>query len=243
MLAIVCGSGMDLLPFSVVRQQHLDTPYGSMSAALEWLDVGGYELLALRRHGPDHRLPPHKVNYRANLWGLHAAGARECLAIHTVGTLDSEFLPGTLALPNQLIDYTYGREQSFSDGSGDLQHVEFEPPFDEPLRSRVAAAAQRAGIRLQGQGVYGVTQGPRLETAAEIDRLDRDGCTLVGMTAMPEAGLARELGLAYASCAVAVNWAAGRGPDGEAIHGQIIAHSEAGFAAVAGVLKAWVEAT
>jgi 5'-methylthioinosine phosphorylase len=238
MLAMLCGSGIDLLPFNPIRRRSVETPYGPMSAELEWLDVGGNELLALRRHGPDHRIPPHQVNYRANLWGLHAVGARQCLAVHTVGTLDTDFPPGTVALPSQLIDYSYGREHSYSDGSNELQHVEFDPPFDAKLTAQVVAAAHCAGVTLRIQGVYGVTQGPRLETAAEIDRLGRDGCTMVGMTAMPEAGLARELGLAYVSCAVAVNWAAGRSPLRQAIHGQIVEHSQAGFAVVAGLLAA-----
>lgn len=243
MLAMLCGSGIDLLPFSSVRRRSIETPYGAMSADVEWLDVNGHELLALRRHGPGHGIPPHKVNYRANLWGLYHAGARQCLAVNAVGTLDPKFPPGTLAVPNQLIDYSYGREHSFSDGSNELQHVEFEFPFDAQLTGQVVAAAERAGITLQGQGVLGVTQGPRLETAAEIDRLGRDGCSMVGMTAMPEAGLARELGLSYASCAVAVNWAAGRGPAGQGIHGQIGEYSRAGFEAVAGVLAALVGQT
>ena len=236
MLAILCGSGIDLMPFSTVRRRSLDTPYGPMSASLEWLDIDGQELLVLRRHGPAHQIPPHRVNYRANLWGLYEAGARQCLAVHTVGTLDKDFPPGTVAMPSQLIDYSHGREHSYSDGSNELQHVEFEFPFDPPLTAEVVAAADRADVALRVGGVYGVTQGPRLETAAEIDRLARDGCTMVGMTAMPEAGLARELGLGYASCAVAVNWAAGRGPAGQAIHGQIIEHSQAGFALVAALL-------
>ena len=240
MLAMLCGSGIDLLPFSPRRRERLDTPFGQMSAELEWLDVAGDELVALRRHGPDHQIPPHKVNYRANLWGLHAAGMRRCLAINTVGTLVAEFPPGSLALPDQLIDYSHGREHSFSDGSNELKHVEFEHPFDVALTRDVEAAAQRAGVTVRTGGVYGVTQGPRLETAAEIERLGRDGCSMVGMTAMPEAGLARELGVQYVSCAVAVNWAAGRGPGGEGIHGQIAEHSRVGFEAIARLLVALV---
>jgi len=240
MLAVMCGSGIDLFSFELVRCRQVDTPYGAMSAELQWLRVGGKELLTLRRHGEQHQIPPHRVNFRANLWGLRECGVSHCLALHAVGTLDPEFPPGTLRMPIQLIDYTYGREHSFVDGTAELVHVDFENPFDGELIQQVAVAADAAGVVLPVGGVYGVTQGPRLETAAEIDRLGQDGCTMVGMTAMPEAGLARELGVAYASCAVAVNWAAGRGPAGEGIHSQILRHAEAGFGSLAGVLAKWV---
>jgi len=240
MLAVMCGSGINLLPFELVRCRQIDTPYGAMSAQLQWLRVAGKELLVVRRHGEQHQIPPHRVNFRANLWGLRECGVSRCLALHAVGTLDPEFPPGTLRMPVQLIDYTYGREHSFVDGTAELVHVDFENPFDGELIKQVAAAADAAGVALPVGGVYGVTQGPRLETAAEIDRLERDGCTMVGMTAMPEAGLAREVGVGYASCAVAVNWAAGRGPAGEGIHSQITRHAEAGFGSLAGVLEQWV---
>jgi purine nucleoside phosphorylase len=154
------------------------------------------------------------------MWSLHQHGVRRCLAINTVGSIDTGFHPGELAIPDQLIDYTWGREHSFYDGSNDeLDHVEFTEPLDPELRGRIAAAAQALGCAVH-VGVYGVTQGPRLETAAEINRFERDGCTMVGMTAMPEAALARELGIDYAMCAVSVNYAAGRGSGDETIPAQ-----------------------
>ena len=237
---MICGAGIELLPFEVTRVESIATPYGVMSAELQWLEVAGKPLLALRRHGADHQIPPHQINFRANVWGLRECGVSHCLAVHAVGSLDPEFAPGTLRLPAQLIDYTYGREHTYSDGTRQLDHVEFEPPFSEELIQNLQVAAEQAGVNVPAGGVYGVTQGPRLETAAEIDRMERDGCTMVGMTAMPEAGLARELAMPYASCAVAVNWAAGRGPAGVGIHGQIARHAEAGFGTLRKLLEQWV---
>jgi purine nucleoside phosphorylase len=180
------------------------------------------------------------VNYRANLWSLHQHGVRCCLAINSVGAIAPGFEPGALAIPDQLIDYTWGREHSFYDGSNDeLDHVEFAEPLDSVLRGRIAAAAQAIGWSVRA-GVCGVTQGPRLETAAEISRLARDGCDMVGMTAMPEAALARELGIAYAVCAVAVNRAAGRDAGDMTIHAQIERHASVGMQRVAALLDALV---
>jgi purine nucleoside phosphorylase len=196
-------------------------------------------VLCILRHGESHGIAPHAVNYRANVWALHAHGVRQCIAINAVGIIGSNgFDPGGLAIPDQLIDYTWGRADTFNDGGeGAVVHTEFTEPFDTELRGRLAAVAGDRVVA-PGRGVYGVVQGPRLETAAEVDRLERDGCTMVGMTAMPEAVLAREAGVAYAVCAVGVNHAAGRGPAGAGLHAQVEQYLAAGLAKVRFVLEA-----
>jgi len=212
MLAIIGGSGLTRLPtLAVTHRQVIRTPYGEPSAALVFGEIAGHRATFLARHGHGHTIPPHRVNYRANLWALKAQGASAVLAVASVGGIRA-CVPGDLVLPHQLIDYTSGRAQTFFDG-GDQQvvHVDFTQPYSDALRGIVLAGAKRGKIALQDGGVYGAVSGPRLETAAEIDRMDRDGATLVGMTGMPEAGLARELGIDYASVCVVVNHAAGRG--------------------------------
>lgn len=213
LLAIIGGSGSGLLnlaetPFGGPA----DTPYGPPSAPIQRIRLSGRDLLFLSRHGPGHDIPPHRINYRANLWALRAAGAGEVLALAAVGGIAPGLGPRGFAVPHQIIDYTYGREQSLHDGEGGgVVHIDFTEPYCEPLRARILAACVAVGIPASGRAVYGATQGPRLETAAEIARLERDGCDLVGMTGMPEAALARELGLCYATLAFVVNWAAGKG--------------------------------
>jgi purine nucleoside phosphorylase len=183
------------------------------------------EMVYLARHGAAADIPPHRVNYRANIWALRQRGVDAIIGLNAVGGISSAAWPGRLVVPHQLIDYTWGREQTFFDGTVEaLRHIEFDPPFTEEVRAQLAAAARHAGIDLLDHATYGVTQGPRLETAAEIDRLAADGCDIVGMTAMPEAALAREVEAPYAICAVVVNRAAGRLPPGGSIHGQLAAN-------------------
>jgi 5'-methylthioadenosine phosphorylase/5'-methylthioinosine phosphorylase len=166
----------------------------------------------LPRHGGDHRLPPHRINYRANLWALRELGARAIVGLGAVGGISPRFGPLTLSIPHDLIDYTYGRAHSIYDGeAAGLEHVDMTAPYCEALRGALARACAQTRQPVVGEGVYGATQGPRLETTAEINRLERDGCDMVGMTGMPEAGIARELGLCYACLAFVVNWAAGKG--------------------------------
>jgi 5'-methylthioinosine phosphorylase len=221
-LGLIVGSGFDRLGFSVIDRLTMVTPYGPPSDALLRVAVGGAEVWCLPRHGQRHHLPPHAVNYRANIWALREAGVTRCVALNWVGTIDPRFEPGTLALPAQLIDYTTGRNGTFFDGlNGRVEHADFTSPFSGKVRAQLLSAAASAGVALLDGGIYGVTQGPRLETAAEVDRLERDGCTMVGMTAMPEAVLARELELAYGLCALGVNHAAGRSPTDAPIHDQL----------------------
>ena len=190
-----------------VAEEELDTPFGRASHATR---VPGANAIFVNRHGARGEVLAHRVNYRANMHFLKRCGVREALAIFAVGGIERTLRNGDFAIPHDLIDYTWGREHTFAPDEG-VRHIEFGEPFDASVRARVRRAAATAGIAVRDGGVYGVTQGPRLETPAEIDRMERDGCTLVGMTAMPEAALARELGIAYAGICVVVNPAAGRG--------------------------------
>jgi 5'-methylthioinosine phosphorylase len=212
MLAIIGGTGLTRLStLAVMHREVIRTPYGEPSAALILGEVAGNPAIFLARHGHGHTIPPHRVNYRANLWALKEQGASAILAIASVGAIRG-CGPGDLVLPHQLIDYTSGRASTFFDG-GDQQvvHVDFTHPYSQDLRAECLAGAKDGRIALRDGGVYGAVSGPRLETAAEIDRMDRDGATLVGMTGMPEASLARELGVPYVAICVVVNHAAGRG--------------------------------
>ena len=218
MLAIIGGTGLTRLStLEVAHREVVRTPYGEPSSALLFGQIAGRDVVFLARHGHGHTIPPHRVNYRANLWALKEHGATAILAVASVGgILGAE--PGELVLPHQLIDYTHDREATFFDG-GDQRvvHVDFTHPYTASLREKCLAAAKAAGIALADGGVYGAVSGPRLETAAEIDRMERDGATLVGMTGMPEAALARELDVPYAAIAVVVNHAAGRAQSATAI--------------------------
>ncbi|MCX8098363.1 MAG: S-methyl-5'-thioinosine phosphorylase [Casimicrobiaceae bacterium] len=211
MLAIIGGSGTGRLFTGPGRQRRIvRTPYGDPSGPIVRAEVAGKALLFLARHGVGHVLPPHRINYRANLYALKESGASAIVALAAVGGISADSGPGRLVIPHQIIDYTYGREATFFDGADRrVFHIDFTEPYDESLRARLATAAQQAQVDVLKHGVYAATQGPRLETAAEIERLRRDGATVVGMTGMPEAALARELELPYAHLCLVVNWAAG----------------------------------
>ena len=218
MLAIIGGTGLTRLStLAVAHREVVRTPYGEPSAALIFGQLAGRDAVFLARHGHGHTIPPHRVNYRANLWALKDRGATSVVAVASVGGI-SRCAPGDLVIPNQLIDYTSGRERTFFDGSDrQVVHVDFTEPYSSEVRARLLAGASAANIVVRDGGVYAAVSGPRLETAAEIDRLERDGATLVGMTGMPEAALARELGLPYAAICVVVNHAAGRGDSAKEI--------------------------
>jgi len=210
-LAIIGGSGFAALPgLEVEESQPVETRYGATSAPLIRGLLNGQPLCFLARHGAEHRLAPHRINYRANIQALADAGCSSVVALGAVGGIHPSCPPGTLCVPDQLIDYTYGRVQSFYNDEADgVHHVDFSEPYSPVLRRQLIAAAAAAETPLRDGGTYGVSQGPRLETAAEIRRMARDGCDLVGMTAMPEAALARERDLDYATLAFVVNWGAG----------------------------------
>lgn len=211
-LAIIGGTGLDALGIlQVDKREVISTPFGEPSGPITRGSLFGQEVLFLPRHGYSHNLPPHQVNYRANLWALREAGAEAVLAVAAVGSIRADMGPGRLVIPDQIIDYTWGRPSTFfEDGHEQVTHIDFTEPYCDDLRQHLFKAAFAANIKLVDGGTYGATQGPRLETAAEIERLERDGCHLVGMTGMPEAALARELELCYACCAVVANWAAGK---------------------------------
>jgi len=220
LLAIIGGSGLtQLSTLEVLRREVARTPYGEPSGALIFGKLADGEVVFLARHGYGHTIAPHLVNYRANIWALKAAGAQRIVSVASVGGIRSDCVPGALVVPDQILDYTWGRAHTFFDGADALvRHIDFTHPYDEPMRCRIFDAAQEAGEKMIDGAVYAATQGPRLETAAEIDRLERDGADVVGMTGMPEAVLARELELPYAAINVVANYAAGRGTSAQSIH-------------------------
>lgn len=209
--AVIVGSGFESL-LGEGAGRKVATRFGDASAAVHEITLEGCSLLSLARHGDGHSIPPHRINYRANLVSLQELGADSVIALNTVGVVSGLRRSGEIAVPDQILDYTWGREHTiFDGGDGVVEHIEFTEPFSAELRAQLLAAARAADLDCHDGGVYAATQGPRLETAAEIDRLERDGADYVGMTAMPEAAIALELGLKYACLALIVNRAAGRG--------------------------------
>ncbi len=210
--AIIGGSGVDKFEsWELIDAQAVAADCGAPSAPIEVYRCGGTEFYWLARHGRPHRIAPHRINYRANLRALYELGARRVVAINSVGGIAAHATAGTVLIPDQIIDYTYGREHTFYTNDDIApQHVDFTEPYSQVLRAQLLQAAMRADVDVVDGGVYAATQGPRLESAAEIKRLERDACDIVGMTGMPEAALARELGIDYASLCVVVNAAAGK---------------------------------
>lgn len=244
MLAIIGGTGLtQLANLSAIRRQIVRTPYGEPSGPLTFGKLNGREVVFLARHGYGHTIPPHAVNYQANIWALHSEGVDKIVSVASVGGIRSDLGPGTLAIPNQILDYTYGRKHTYFDGPEQpVTHVDFTWPYCDVLRKRLLAAAASIGQSIVDGGVYATSQGPRLETAAEVDRMARDGADMVGMTGMPEAALARELGLRYAAIAVVVNHAAGRGDSAGGIKlDQINAVLKQSMARVRALLEKLVE--
>ncbi|MBI4755257.1 MAG: S-methyl-5'-thioinosine phosphorylase [Betaproteobacteria bacterium] len=220
MLAIIGGSGLtQLANLDVMRREVVRTPFGEPSGALTFGRVGGEAVVFLARHGYGQTIPPHMVNYRANIWALQHAGAAKVISVASVGGIRADLHPGAMVVPHQIIDYTWGRKATyFEDTERPVVHIDFTEPYDARLRHTLLESAKTAGVDALDGGVYAATQGPRLETAAEINRLERDGADIVGMTGMPEAALARELKLPYAAIAVVANHAAGRADSAQAIH-------------------------
>jgi 5'-methylthioadenosine phosphorylase len=221
MLAIIGGSGLTQLAYlEIARREVVRTPFGEPSGALTHGRIGKQEVVFLARHGHNHTIPPHRVNYRANIWALvKAAGAAGIVSVASVGGIRADLKPGALVVPHQILDYTWGRPHTFFDGGeSPVVHVDFTEPYDRALRERLLCAGEAAAVPLADGAVYATTQGPRLESAAEVNRLERDGADIVGMTGMPEAALARELETPYAAICAVANWGAGRGDSAEAIH-------------------------
>jgi 5'-methylthioinosine phosphorylase len=240
-IGIIGGTGLNKLATAVRSADRVDTPFGAASAVPQVGEIGARTVIFLARHGQPHRIAPHLINYRANVWLLRELGASLVLATNAVGSIANAMAPGDLMLPHQIIDYTWGREHTYTD-TLPLQHVDFSVPYDAALRDRLRVAALELELNCSvfNAGVYGCTQGPRLESAAEIDRMARDGCDVVGMTGMPEAGLARELALPYATVCLSVNRAAGRG-DGPISEAEIVQVAETGMHRVERLIARFIE--
>lgn len=216
--AIIGGSGLQALKGVATEAQHLpDTPFGKTSGPISSVLIGKHRAFFIPRHGVGHTIAPHLINYRANIWALKDIGATKLVSVASVGGIPAYYEPGTLLVPEQIIDYTWGRASTFFGEGVPVKHIDFTNPFSNTLRDELLRAAKRCNLPVADGGVYAATQGPRLETAAEINRIERDGGNVVGMTGMPEAVLARECGLEYAMLAVVVNSAAGRGESAEGI--------------------------
>ena len=214
MLGLITGTGLQQLTRYADQADTIETPYGATSAELFTLTINDQQLVLLPRHGKTHSVPPHLINYRANLWALKQLGVTDIIAFAAVGGITPAMSPATLVLPEQIIDYTYSREQTFfTENFSADQHIDFTYPYSKSLCEQLMAAARAEKLAILTQGTYACTQGPRLETAAEIQKLKRDGADIVGMTAMPEAALARELKINYQTLAIVVNWAAGISQD------------------------------
>ena len=211
-IGIIGGSGLaSLHALDIERREMVHTPYGEPSGPYAIGTFDGLEVIFQPRHGAGHTIPPHALNYRANIWGLRELGAEKIIAMAAVGGITKNMCPGSISVPNQIIDYTHSRKHTFfDDDRTPVTHIDFSEPYCEELRQTLLKAGEKSGIHMIDKATYGATQGPRLETSAEINRMENDGCDIVGMTGMPEAALAKELGLCYACCAVTVNWAAGR---------------------------------
>ena len=240
MLAIIGGSGLtQLSSMADTHRKVVRTPYGEPSGPLTYGRIRGREAVFLARHGYGHTIAPHEVNYRANLWALKEEGVAGVISVASVGGIRKDLAPGSLMVPDQIIDYTWGRHSTFYEGAASpVTHIDFTEPYSGALRERILVAARACGEKVLERGTYAATQGPRLESKAEIDRLERDGADAVGMTGMPEAALARELGLEYAAIAVCANFAAGRG---ESVHEVALERIEAVLAAAMGRVRRIIE--
>ena len=211
-IAIISGGDFDKITgVSLVDEIFQDTPWGETSSSIKILKIKNIEIFFLSRHGDPQRIPPHKINYRANIWALNKIDVKKIISINTVGGITQLMSPNEIIIPNQIIDYTYGRQSTYhEDNLTDVKHIDFTDPYTESLRKELINSAKRVKLNIHTKGTYGVTQGPRLETAAEISKLENDGCNIVGMTGLPEDSLAREIDIDYASCCLVVNWAAGK---------------------------------
>jgi 5'-methylthioinosine phosphorylase len=241
-LAIIGGTGLSqLADLKIIASEQLNTPYGSPSADFIIGKLNQKEIVFLARHGNPHSIAPHKINYRANIWGLKQLGVESIIAVAAVGGITPKMVPAHIAIPDQIIDYSYGRKHTFFEDDLDpVTHIDFSYPYSQDLRGQLIHATKQAGLQVSPIGTYGCTQGPRLETAAEIKRMEQDGCDIVGMTGMPEAALAKESGLAYAAVAVIANWAAGKS-EGEITMAEIEQNLHKGMANTALLLHAFVE--
>ena len=240
-LAIIGGTGLSQMDgLQITSTESLDTPFGQPSADLLLGTINGKDIIFLARHGNPHTIPPHKINYRANIWGLQKLGVTDIIAVAAVGGITPSMEPTHIAIPDQIIDYSYGREHTFfADDLDAVIHIDFTYPYNQSLRDRLIQTAKKENLLISSSGTYGCTQGPRLESAAEIKRMEQDGCDLVGMTGMPEAALAKELDINYATIAIVVNWAAGKSA-GEISMAEIEVHLKKGMNNVVKLLTTFI---
>ena len=217
-IAIIGGSLLKGLGnLATVTEESVNTPFGTPSGHFASGTIGDTEVIYINRHGSEHHIAPHQINYKANMFVLKTLEVTDIVAVTAVGGITEDMSPMKWVVPDQIVDYTHGRLQTYSDvNDTKVNHIDFTYPFDEVLRNRLITVLDGQNCEYEKQGTYGVTQGPRLETIAEIKRMYQDGCDIVGMTAMPEASLARELEMNYATLSLVVNWAAGKG-DGKLI--------------------------
>jgi 5'-deoxy-5'-methylthioadenosine phosphorylase len=242
-IAIIGGTGLtSLTGVEITGTRDVDTPYGSPSSALSFGQMGDKEIIFLPRHGNPHAISPHKINYRANIHALKESGVKNIIAVNAVGGITPEMRPERIVIPEQIIDYTYGRNHTFfEDDQDEITHIDFTNPYSTDLGKQLATASLMSGQDVFIGGVYAATQGPRLETAAEVKKLEKDGCDIVGMTGMPEAALARELDVNYACLALVVNWAAGKS-NGEITMTVIEKHLEQGIGKIKLILEEFIKA-
>jgi len=211
-IAIIGGSGLDSFSdLEISSTEKHNTPYGEASGPISYGKIHGREVVFLPRHGTDHTIAPHKINYRANIHALKSIGIKKIIAVAAVGGITEQMQPGAIVIPDQIIDYTWSRQHTFFEDQIDpVIHIDFTHPYCDALRKQLINCANQIKLPIVSLATYAATQGPRLESIAEITRLQRDGCDLVGMTGMPEASLARELDICYASCCIVANRAAGK---------------------------------
>ena len=219
MFGIIGGNSLPKLSrLEKVTQKIIRTPYGLPSTPVLFGRLGANEVAFIARHGYGHMILPHRVNYRANLWALSQVGVRQVVSVVSVGGFSHPYSPHQIVLPDQLIDYTRGRSDSLSDTTFAAQvFLDFTEPYSASMRQALESSAKKSQIDIINQGTYAVTQGPRLDTAAEVARYESDGANFVGMTGMPEAIIAKELSLEYAALCIVSNWAAGRGDSTEKV--------------------------
>jgi 5'-methylthioinosine phosphorylase len=242
-IAIIGGTGLARVEgLEISRREMIKTPYGAPSCPILYGELNGQPVAFLARHGHTHKIPPHRVNYCANIWALHSIGVEKIIAVGAVGGISAECKTGSIVVPDQIIDYTSGRTNTYYDGApAEVRHIDFSYPYDDAVRDALIQSGSQTSVDVINHGTYGVTQGPHLETIAEINRMERDGCTIVGMTGMPEAVLARELDVGYACCAVVVNPAAGKG-DGPISMDDISKAIESGMRSARSVIEGAVKA-
>ncbi len=238
--AIIGGTGLNQLEgLQLSESRHYKTRWGEPSSPLQFGQLGEQDVVFLARHGSHPHIPPHKVNYRANIQALKDVGADAIIGVAAVGGITAQMWPQRIVIPDQIIDYTYGREHTFfADNLDDVVHIDFSWPYEQSLRQKLLHIAQALDLNAMDKACYAATQGPRLETVAEIKRLEQDGCDIVGMTGMPEAALARELELPYACCALVVNWAAGKAGQQEISHAEMLVTIEQGMGRIRQLLAA-----